>query len=356
MRHNLLSTALSIAIVGTAPLLILPNAWGGTATLSWDENTESDLAGYNVYYGLSGAYSQSLDVGKVTSYTVSGLPDGQTYYFAVTAYDTLRNEGGYSNEASKTFRDATPPLLSAIAARNVSATSATISWFTNEPADSEVEYGPTAAYGSTTPLNISQVTSHSMTLSGLTASMTYHFRVTSRDAAGNVAASADFSFRTTTAGSTAIPRLIGLSARARVLTADNVLIGGFIIQGTTPKTVLLRARGPSLGDPPFNNLGALANPTMQLYSGQTVIAQNDNWQTSDPLCGSPAIACGGVAQVTATAMDPCQSNPGQTGPPANCTLEATLLVTLPPGGYTAIVSGVGGGTGIGLVEVFELSQ
>jgi hypothetical protein len=53
-------------------------------------------------------------------------------------------------------------------------------------------------------------------------------------------------------------------------------------------------------------------------------------------------------------MDPCRPNPGQPVAPPNCTLESALLVTLPPGGYTAIVSGVGGVTGVGLVEVFEV--
>jgi hypothetical protein len=149
-------------------------------------------------------------------------------------------------------------------------------------------------------------------------------------------------------------RLINISSRSRVETGNNVLIGGLIIGGTTSKTVLLRARGPSMGGAPFNIPGVLANPIMQLYSGSTVIAQNDNWQTTDPLCGLPATACGTAAQITATAMDPCQPNPGQTVAPPNCSQEAAVLVTLPPGGYTAIVSGVGGGVGVGLVEVFEV--
>jgi M6 family metalloprotease-like protein len=149
-------------------------------------------------------------------------------------------------------------------------------------------------------------------------------------------------------------RLINISSRARVETGANVQIGGFIIGGVTSKTVLLRARGPSLGSAPFNNPGVLANPSMQLYSGSTVIAQNDNWQTTDPRCGSPATMCGNAAHITATGNDPCRPNPGQTAAPPNCTLESALLVTLPPGGYTAIVSGVSGTTGVGLVEVFEV--
>ncbi len=149
-------------------------------------------------------------------------------------------------------------------------------------------------------------------------------------------------------------RLINISTRARVQTADNVMIGGFWIGGTGPKTVLIRARGGSLGGAPFNNPGVLANPTMQLYSGSTVIAQNNDWQSTDPLCLSPATGCGGAPEITATGLDPCQPNPGQTVAPPGCTQESAILTTLAPGGYTAIVSGVGGTSGMGLVEVFEV--
>jgi hypothetical protein len=157
----------------------------------------------------------------------------------------------------------------------------------------------------------------------------------------------------TVATQSAVTHLANISSRSSVQTGNNVLIGGFIVGGSGPKTVLLRARGPSMGGAPFNIAGTLANPTMQLYSGATVIAQNNDWQTTDVLCLSPAIACGGSAQISATAMDPCQPNPGQTASPPNCGLESALLVTVPPGAYTAIISGVSSGTGVGLVEVFE---
>jgi fibronectin type 3 domain-containing protein len=78
-------------------------AQAGQVTLAWDANTEPDLAGYKIHYGTaSGNYSVHLDVLNVTSYTVTGLTDGQTYYFAATAYDEAGNESGYSNEATYT--------------------------------------------------------------------------------------------------------------------------------------------------------------------------------------------------------------------------------------------------------------
>ncbi|MGD0977410.1 MAG: dockerin type I domain-containing protein [Minisyncoccia bacterium] len=77
-------------------------AWAGNVTLAWDPNTESDLAGYKVYYGTaSGSYGAPITIGTQTTYTVAGLTPG-TYYFAVTAYNTSGLESGFSNEVSTT--------------------------------------------------------------------------------------------------------------------------------------------------------------------------------------------------------------------------------------------------------------
>ena len=81
-----------------------------------------------------------------------------------------------------------------------------------------------------------------------------------------------------------------------------------------------------------------------------MIAQNNDWQTTDALCGSPAVACGSASDIQDTGLDPCSVT--TTG----CTLDSAIHVTLPPGGYTAILKGVNNGTGVGIVEVFELSQ
>ena len=145
------------------------------------------------------------------------------------------------------------------------------------------------------------------------------------------------------ASSSSASRLVNLSTRARVQTGDNVLIGGLIIEGSAPKTVLVRAIGPSLGVPPFNVPGVLANPILQLFAGPTPIAENDDWQISLPLCLQSGHTCGDPAAIIATGLAP--SSPQ----------EAVILITLAPGGYTAIVSGVGGTTGVGLVEVYEVA-
>ncbi len=82
----------------------------GGLTFAWDANTESDLAGYHAYIGLSlGTYDNVIDVGNVTRYTATGLTIGTTYYIAVTASDIWDNESGYSNEISGVAKDIITP-------------------------------------------------------------------------------------------------------------------------------------------------------------------------------------------------------------------------------------------------------
>src|SRR5204862_8232969 len=92
--------------------------------------------------------------------------------------------------------DTTAPVISAVTSSSLTAVGATIAWTTNEASDSQVDYGPTTAYGSSSALSVSLVTAHSATLSGLTGTTLYHYRVKSRDAAGNLATSGDFTFTT----------------------------------------------------------------------------------------------------------------------------------------------------------------
>src|SRR3972149_3130866 len=135
-------------------------------------------------------------------------------------------------------------------------------------------------------------------------------------------------------------RLINISTRGPVMTGDNVMIGGFVIGGNLPKAILVRAHGPTLAD--FGVTGPMANPYLELYSGQTLIAFNDNWQTPITQCDAPAVAFGTPQDIQDTGLASCSV--ATTG----CTFDSAMLITLPPGAYTAILRGVGGGTGVGL--------
>lgn len=87
--------------------------FAGSATLSWNANTEPDLAGYKIYYGTAArigtdpkictmcGYSTKVEVGKITTYSINNLTNGQTYYFSITAYDTSGNESAFSSQVSK---------------------------------------------------------------------------------------------------------------------------------------------------------------------------------------------------------------------------------------------------------------
>ena len=98
-RIVILKTFLFFFLIYCCGLLSLNNVYAAQVTLEWDPNTESDLAGYRVYYGTaSRSYSNSTDVGNKTIHRISDLNDGTTYYFAVTAYDSSDNESSYSAE------------------------------------------------------------------------------------------------------------------------------------------------------------------------------------------------------------------------------------------------------------------
>ena len=126
---------------------------------------------------------------------------------------------------------------------------------------------------------------------------------------------------------TSISRFANIATRSQVLTGNDVMIAGFIIQGDAPQTVVVRARGPSLAA--FGITNALADPVLQLFAGQTVIATNDDWQSSPD-----------AAVIQSSGFAPSDAK------------EAVIRITLQPGAYTAIVSGKNGGTGVGIVEVF----
>jgi hypothetical protein len=115
-------------------------------------------------------------------------------------------------------------------------------------------------------------------------------------------------------------------------TGENIMVAGFVVGGNVPLKVLIRAVGPTLAS--FGVSGVLADPKLELYGGPDKIGENDNW--------------GGTATLrdafTVTQEFPLPDN----------SKDAAMLITLPPGLYTAQVSGVGNTTGVALIEVYEV--
>ena len=121
-----------------------------------------------------------------------------------------------------------------------------------------------------------------------------------------------------------------IATRLPVLTGENVLIAGIIVVGDVPKRVMIRALGPSLAASGVS--GALEDPIVELYQGDTLLGENDNWR--DP----------SGAEIESTGIAPRDDR------------EAAIVRTLGPGAYTAIVRGKGDTTGVALVEGYDLDQ
>ena len=125
--------------------------------------------------------------------------------------------------------------------------------------------------------------------------------------------------------------MLNISARGVAGTGANALIGGFIIRGTQPVQVLIRAVGASLAQ--FGVTGQLADTVLDLYSGTTLMQTNDDWKT-------PATGGATQAAIVATGMAPLSDS------------DSAILITLPAGAYSTLVRGKNNATGIALVEAF----
>jgi hypothetical protein len=221
----------------TPPVITAVGAGSITSTsaaISWSTDTPSNS---QVEYGTTAAYGSStlLDPTAVISHTqsLSELQSATTYHYRVKSTDEAGNTAVSGDFAFTTSAapDTTGPALSSIRAESIADTSAVIAWATDEPATTQVEYGLTTTYGSTTVLYGSLVTFHSQALTGLQPSTTYHFRVLSRDAAGNLAASGDDSFTTTTIPDTTPPVIPG--AVASNITDSEATITWFTSESST---------------------------------------------------------------------------------------------------------------------------
>jgi hypothetical protein len=154
---------------------------------------------------------------------------------------------------------------------------------------------------------------------------------TATDNEGNTS---EFSLAFPVGGATPTPtptpsKLLNIATRLRVQSGDNVLIGGFIINGPDSKNVIIRGIGPSLAQ--FFN-GTLANPTLELFQGSTLLQSNNDWKDTQRI------------EIEATGLQPSND------------FESAIVRTLTPGAYTAVVRGNGNTSGIGVVEAYDLNQ
>ncbi|MGE0453569.1 MAG: Ig-like domain-containing protein [Vicinamibacteria bacterium] len=287
----------------TAPVVSLVAPTGGqvvsgSIAVSASASDESGVAG--VQFVLDGLPLQGEDTAAPFSVDWNTvLVSNGSHVLAAVARDAAGNQATSAPVTLTVSNDVTPPLLAGVAASNLTATGATIAWTSSEPADGQVEYGATTAYGSTTTLATGLVTSHAQALGGLASATTYHYRVKSRDAAGNLATSADFSF--TTAASSSAPQPVQWSGLVRVTATGNNLrktagcdgcadagarsvqtigsAGGYL-ELTASETASMRYIGLSKGNP-----GTSANEikyALRLQSGWVEVRESGVYKADTP--------------------------------------------------------------------------
>jgi hypothetical protein len=337
-------------------------------TLAWDASQSQNIAGYRVHFGTrSGVYTQTIQVGNVTSAVVSNLTAETTYYFTVTAYDTSNFESLPSNEVSYAAggQSGSPGHLANISTRG------------NVGVDNDVLIGGFIVRGTQPKKMILRAVGPSLASHGVIGAMA-NPTLELHDSTGAMMATNDDwqnsgqaneidasglapanplesaivatlqpgNYTTILRGvnnttgialvegyelDSTTTRLVNISTRGHVGVGDDVLIGGFIVTGSS-KQLIVRAIGPSLAIGPNPLPGALVNPVLELHDNMgNLLSSNDDWVNSPQ---HVAIVASGLAP----------SHP----------LESAIMATLSPGNYTAIVRGVSNTTGIGLVEVYDL--
>jgi hypothetical protein len=203
----------------------------GTVTLSATATDNVGVTG--VQFKLGGSNLGSAVTGAGPAYSVSWDTTTATYgphTLTAVAGDAAGNTA--TSSVSITVNNpVSPPVISAVSAGSISSSGGTVTWTTDKASDSQVAYGTTTGYGSASVLYPALVTSHSINLTGLAASTTYHYQVLSRDAQGNLASSGDFTF--TTAAPPVGPQPL-LQIHADASEVSGVTNGSIVTPGVAP--------------------------------------------------------------------------------------------------------------------------
>ena len=293
------AVVLSVAATGPSPL-----------SYQWALNGTAIPGAVNSDYTLASASSANAG-----SYTVTVTGGGQsvTSAAAVLSLQTSTPVTITTEPASQSVSAGASVTFSVVA---TGPSPLTYQWFLNGTA-------------------ISGAVSASYTIASATAASAGSYTVTVTGGSESATSSA----ATLTVGGTPPPvqsgRIVNLSARADVGTGGNILIAGFVIQGSGSKNVLLRGIGPTLGLPPFNVTGALATPELTLISGAgTTLATDTSW-------GGGSTLSSVFTQVGAFALQPASA-------------DSAILQSLAPGSYTSQLSAVGTSTGgVALAEIYD---
>ncbi|OIQ91750.1 xyloglucan-specific endo-beta-1,4-glucanase BoGH5A precursor [mine drainage metagenome] len=335
-----LKPAVVAAVTGGNPLPVpVPDApTGVTATggkaqvaLTWTA-AQGHVVSYNVYRstvaGGEGATAVAQNV-TATSYTDTGLADGTNYYYTIASVNASGTSSQSAEVSALTSGTPTTPVITAQPSPVGAATG------------SSVTFGVTATGAVSYQwlkdgVAIAGATSASYTISSIQASDVGAYTVAITGSVGTATSTA----ANLTLAPAVTNKLAGISTRAYVGQGDDIMVAGFAIKGTQPKTILIRASGPALAPQLPAGTVTLPDPMIQLFDlanpqSPVMIAQNDNWDSSASAGIVAAAARVGEFPWTAGSKD------------------AALLVTLKPGLYTVQVSDNGTDSGVALVEVYD---
>ncbi len=304
---------LSIAVQADGKILV-----GGTF-FNIGGQTRNNIARLDATIGMADSFDPNA-VGTVQSITVEA--DGKIlaggHFFAIDEH--LRNLfARLSNDTS--------------ALQNLSVTRTALSWTRagSSPQFMRVTFEYSTDNVNYTPLGNGTVAGSDWSLTGLNLPIRHNIYIRARGFRPSGSLNASQSLMESVRNAFLAPSTLGnISTRSRVHAGDNAMIGGFIITGTEPKTVIVRGIGPSL---PVS--GALADPVIELYGpgAGEFLASNDNWTT-----------------------DPEHQHVIDSGLAPGNDLESALWRVVSPGAYTVIVRGTSDAAGIGLFEVYDVDQ
>jgi len=313
--------------------VVTNGAYGNPATLVGDADAESS-------FNANGSIKIVISRSKIGSPPVGSALQG--FLIRVRINDTITPDnmpsdlapaGSYTVAGNDACRPNTPPLAALVANPRSGSAPLTVNFDGSgssdvDPGDTIASYTFSFGDGSPDVTQASPLISHTYTKPG--ASFFAILRVT--DSRGKMSINPAVKSIQTSAV------MLNLSTRIRVDTGDKAAIGGFIVIGTQPQKVIVRGMGPSINSNGQPIVGTLADPTLELHNQNQIIATNDDWKVN------------------------AQNNQSQetlvrdTGIPPGNDKESAIVIALNPGQYTAVLRGKNNGTGIGLIEIYDLDR
>ncbi len=332
---------------------------GEAAQVTWQDITTHGTS-HSLYLDLlsSGGVllsNEALSSPAVTTGAFLNLLAGESYtgFLLYFGFDITVVNGGQTAIGIGSAFAVEFPIVRGAAVLSAPATPATAGAYASGPREVTVSWQPPVGSNPAIGYKLERATDATFTSAlvtlpvygaatsyidtGVAANTTYYYRLSAGNESGTSAPTPAMKVLTPAAVGFGSTRFVNIATRAYCSTGNNVTIGGFVISGTLPKRVLVRAVGPSLTGQGLGASEVLLDPTMEVHQGTRVVASNDNWGDNTNATEISAVG----AQIGATPLL------------GTDTKSAALLLTLSPGVYSFVVNSKSGTAGIVLLEVYD---